>query len=103
MRHKKHKFYAPFLLKGLYPNIKEIPMRFAVTLYMLISVSVISVSAMMAVPPMEKWVFMIGIAMILFSDTLIALDDFMGRRRYGFLILPTYYACHILIASSMIL
>ena len=95
--------YGRFLMKGLYPNIREIPMKIAVTMYMLISIAVISVTVSMNVPVFEKILFFSGIAMILFSDTLIALDDFMGKRKWGTLILPTYYACHILIAASMIL
>ena len=43
-----------------------------------------------------------GIAFILFSDTLIALSRFLGRKKVGRWICPTYFACHILITASQI-
>jgi len=95
--------YGRFLINGLYPNIRELSMRIAVTMYMLISIAVFSAAVSMDAAVFEKLLFTAGIAMILFSDTLIALSDFMGRRKLGSIILPAYYACHILIAASMIL
>lgn len=95
--------YSVFLFRGLYPNIPDAPMRIAVTLYMLISASVLSVSLGMQLPAAQKALYITGIGMILFSDTLIALDDFMHRNRLARLIMPTYFLCHILVAASLIL
>ena len=41
-----------------------------------------------------------GIGLLLFSDTMIAENDFLGNRRVAPLILPTYYLCHILATLS---
>ena len=42
--------------------------------------------------------YILGIAMLLFSDTMIAESDFVGNPKTGWLILPTYYLCHILVS-----
>lgn len=44
-----------------------------------------------------------AIALLLFSDTMIAEADFAGNRRADILVLPTYYLCHIMVAASAIL
>ena len=50
---------------------------------------------------LPKWGYVLGIALILFSDTLIAITEFMGNDRWEFLILPTYYLAHIVITWSI--
>lgn len=39
--------------------------------------------------------------MILFSDTLIALREFMEYGKWDFLVLPTYYLAHIVITRAL--
>lgn len=46
--------------------------------------------------------FTAGIFMILFSDCIIALSRFGGVKGIGKWIMPTYFACHILIAAACI-
>jgi hypothetical protein len=48
-----------------------------------------------------KWLYVTGIVLILFSDTLIALAEFMGYDQWDFLVLPTYYLAHIVITWSV--
>jgi uncharacterized membrane protein YhhN len=94
--------YAVFLVKTLYPAIDERFLRIAATAYTGISLCVMTASLFSAHPPLPKLLFSAGIAFILFSDTLIALSRFLGRKKVGRWICPTYFACHILIAASQI-
>jgi hypothetical protein len=50
--------------------------------------------------PGKPW-YVGGIALIVFSDTLIALREFMQVTQWDFLVLPTYYAAHILVTVSV--
>lgn len=95
--------YGIYLVKRLYPALDNMPMRIAVTLYMLISISVFACAFSMNLPVFNKIFFIAGIFMILFSDTIISISDFLGQRKWDKLILPTYYLCHILVCASMIL
>ena len=48
----------------------------------------------------QRLLYILGIACIVFSDTMIAEADFAHNKKAGKLILPTYYLCHILLAAS---
>ena len=51
---------------------------------------------------MYRITYLSGIILILFSDTIIALREFVGYHSLDGLILPTYYLAHILIAYSIL-
>ena len=93
--------YAAFLGKVLYPAIGDRTLKVAVTAYTGISLATMTVSLLSVAAPLPKTMFCVGIAMILFSDTLIALSRFLGQKRWNPLVCPTYFACHILIAASL--
>ena len=91
-----------YLKTRVLPKMQEKPMQIAVSLYALISgVSVIAAAAMHA-PEFERLLFAVGIALIAFSDTMIAETDFVGSKECGVYIMPTYYLCHILVAASAV-
>ncbi|MBR3504850.1 MAG: hypothetical protein IKO07_11515 [Clostridia bacterium] len=48
----------------------------------------------------QRILYILGIACIVFSDTMIAEADFAHNKKAGKFILPTYYLCHILLAAS---
>jgi hypothetical protein len=50
----------------------------------------------------EKWGYVLGIVLILFSDTLIAFREFMAYGKWDFLVLPTYYLAHIVITWALL-
>jgi hypothetical protein len=52
--------------------------------------------------PSWTWGYALGIACLLASDTLIALNSFLRLRGYGHYILPLFYASYVLIAGSVI-
>ena len=94
--------YTVFLLKTLYPAIRERFLRVAATAYTGISLCVMTASLFSAAPAASAVLFAAGIAFILFSDTLIALSRFLGRKKLSRWICPTYFICHVLIAASQI-
>lgn len=95
--------YGIYLVRKLLPALHGMPMKIAVTLYMLISIAVFSCAFSMNVNALNRLSFILGIGMILFSDTVISFSDFLGYRKWDKLILPAYYLCHILVSFSTIL
>jgi hypothetical protein len=93
--------YALFLVRALYPAVPDRMLKIAATAYTGISLAVLAFSLLSSSAPIPKALFCFGIAMILFSDTLIALSRFLKKKGLGRWICPTYFACHILIAASM--
>ena len=56
----------------------------------------------MRLPAALKWAYLAGIALIVFSDTLISFKEFLRYRRFDFLILPTYYLAHLCVTWAAI-
>jgi hypothetical protein len=73
-----------------------------VLVYFLISCISLGAAAGIHLKPMIKWSYFSGIALILISDTFIAFHEFTEYQDLNFLILPTYYAAHILITFPLI-
>ena len=94
--------YGIFLWKKLLPAIPDRTIRIAAAAYTGISLAVLTSSLLSRDAPLSKWLFCAGIAMIMFSDTLIALSRFLGKKGVGRFICPTYFACHILVAASVL-
>jgi len=65
--------------------------------------TLISVLSLAAAIKTGSILYAAGVGSLLFSDIMIAENDFAGNKRVGFLILPTYYLCHILITLSAML
>lgn len=94
--------YLLFFVFMLVPDISNPLLLAAVLLYLLIScLSVSGAVGLVNGGRFTRWMFTSGIGILAFSDTIIALKDFLGYREYGFLILPTYFASHILITIAL--
>ena len=93
--------YAVFLVRKLYPAIPDRILKTAATAYTGISLAVLTLSLLSSAAPLPKFLFCFGIALIVFSDTLIALSRFLKKKGLGKWICPTYFACHIFIAASV--
>ena len=86
--------YGFYLLCRALPGIPRL-LRLPAALYTLISVTGFMFSLMTGNP-----LYIVGIALLLFSDTMIAEHDFVHNRAAGSLILPTYYLSQLLVALS---
>ncbi len=91
--------YALYFILRVYPKV-DIAIGSAVTVYALVSLAGLYCAFSMNAPAAEKILYILGIASILFSDTMIAESEFLRQKWAGPLILPTYYLCHILLAAS---
>lgn len=94
--------FLAFFFLVLYPKITDTALMAASLIYLLISCFSLGAAMGMTVGKMEKWSYVFGIALILFSDTIIAFKEFVGYHTFDFLITPTYYLAHICIIYSMI-
>lgn len=86
----------------LYPAIDEPILKLAVLIYLLVSCLSLGASIGIKGDPIVKWAYTFGIFLILFSDTIISLTEFLGYHKFDLLILPSYYLAHISIAFSLI-
>lgn len=95
--------YLLFFLLMLYPKITDKALMFAVLAYLIIST--VSLGAALGIDGDKRSMltYSFGIALILFSDTIIALREFVGYPSLDGLILPTYYLSHIFIACSVLI
>jgi len=93
--------YFAFFFLVLRPAISDPVMLAAVLAYTIISCFSLAAAVGLRLSAMARWCFTTGIALIVFSDTIIALKDFTGYKALGFLILPTYFACHIMITLAL--
>ncbi|MDR0506037.1 MAG: lysoplasmalogenase [Dysgonamonadaceae bacterium] len=96
--------YLPFFIFRLMPAISDSVLQMAVLAYMLIScVSLAAAQGLRLSTMFARWLFFAGIACIVFSDTLIAVYEFLneGKWLYDHLMTPTYYAAHILITYAV--
>lgn len=89
--------YLPYLLLRVIRKVPKL-LQIPVVLYTLISVAGLACAAATG-----DAIYALGIASILFSDTMIAECDFVGNKPAGKLIMPTYYLCHILVALSALI
>ena len=90
-------WFTPYLILRVIRNVPKL-LKAPVVLYTLISIVGLACAVMTGSIP-----YILAIAMLLFSDTMIAENDFVGNRKAGPLILPTYYLCHILAALSALI
>lgn len=95
--------YLVFFFGWLSPAIDHFALTTAVFLYLVIScVSLGAAAGIETLPRTAKVFFVGGILLILFSDTLIALKEFLACGEWAFLILPTYYLSHIFITVALL-
>ena len=93
--------YLIFFFTSLYRGIDDPVLLWAALAYLF--VSCFSMGAAWGISPRgsSRNFYVAGIALILFSDTLIAFREFMAYTRWDFLILPTYYLAHILVTVAV--
>lgn len=93
--------FLVFFVWVLYPSINDGILRTAVLVYLVISCVSLGAAVGIRLTGAEKQAYVLGIFLILFSDTIIALKEFAAYNEFNFLILPTYYLAHISITFSV--
>lgn len=94
--------YLLFFILVLWQAIDEPVLLFAVIIYLLISCISLGAAIGLRAKPVIKWSYFAGIALILFSDTIISFKEFTIYQELNYLILPTYYAAHMFITFAMV-
>ena len=94
--------YLVFFFIVLWPAINEPILLIAVLIYLLISCISPGAAINLKGKSIVRWSYFAGIALILFSDTIISFKEFTSYQKMNFLILPTYYAAHIIITYAVV-
>jgi len=93
--------YLIFFFTSLYDGIDDPVLLWAALAYLFVSCFSMGAAWGMASRGWPRTLYVAGIALILFSDTLIAFREFMAYTRWDFLILPTYYLAHMAVTASV--
>lgn len=94
--------YLIFFFVKLYPAIDDTVLLIAVLVYLLISCLSLGAAFGIKLAPAVKWSYFAGVSLVLLSDTIIALNEFTSYDSLNFIILPTYYAAHMIITYALI-
>jgi uncharacterized membrane protein YhhN len=94
--------YLIFFFMVLSPVINETLLLVAILLYLLVSCFSLGAAFGIRSVTAFKWSYFAGVTLVLLSDTIIALNEFASIDACNFLILPTYYAAHIMITFAVI-
>lgn len=95
--------YLVYYFVSLNPAIGDPVLSGAVLLYLLVSCLALAVAAGITLPGEQKWLYVVGIALIVLSDTAISFNEFLDYRALNWLILPTYYLAHLTVSLSLLL
>lgn len=95
--------YVPFFVFQLNPAMNNTALRIASFLYLLVSCVSMAAATGLRMPRASKSFYILGIGLVLFSDTIIAWNEFLHYRQWNWLILPTYYLAHICVTLALIL
>lgn len=93
--------YLAYFILLLYPAIDETVLSVAVLAYLLVSCFVLAAALGIQQGGLAKWGYVMGMALIVGSDTLISVGEFLHYRKFNWLILPTYYLAHLVISLAL--
>lgn len=93
--------YLTFYYQILYPNMSNETLVYIVLFYLLVSCVSLGAALGINAKGNVKWFYVLGIGMILLSDTIISFKEFMDYHSIDFLILPTYYVAQICITIAL--
>lgn len=95
--------FVPYFGLVLSPVIHGRVLWVAVLLYLLISCAGLAAAAGLKQPSLVKGLYVAGIGLVVFSDTIISFNEFLRYRGLNAWILPTYYLAHLTITTSILL
>lgn len=84
------------------PQVPEPALRAAVVAYGLVSCVSLAAAVGLRQPAVSKGLFIVGIGLLVFSDTLISFNEFLRYRAWNDWILPTYYLALMAIAGAVL-
>ena len=94
--------YLAYYVWKLRPAVDPSALSLAVLFYLLVScASFAAALGIRLAAPARAW-YVVGIALIVLSDTFISFNEFLGVRSCNWLILPTYYLAQISVTISVL-
>ncbi len=93
--------FLSFFYFTLFPKITDKTLALTVLFYLIVSCVSLGASLGIKARPAVKWPYVIGIGLILISDTIISFKEFVKYDSFNYLILPTYYLAQIGITVSL--
>lgn len=96
-------FFVPYYLLALHPAIQSLVLSISVLFYLGISIVALALAFGLTISFPQKLFYIIGITLIVVSDTFISFNEFLRFRFFNDFILPTYYLAHISITFSLII
>ncbi len=93
--------FIVFYYCTLYSYITDKSLAYTVLFYLIVSCVSLGAALGIRAVPKVKLPFVVGIALILFSDTIISLKEFINYDSLNILILPTYYLAQIGITIAL--
>jgi len=94
--------FLPYYFLLLSPAIADPILSLSVLAYLLVSCLVLAVASGLRLPQPIKGIYILGIALIVLSDTVISSTEFLQYREFNWLILPTYYLAHLSISYALL-
>jgi len=94
--------FVAYYVVLLYPAIESGVLSMAVLGYLLVSCWVLAVASGLEWNSDVKLLYVLGIALIVLSDTAISFNEFLGFAKFNRIILPTYYLAHLSITLSLL-
>lgn len=95
--------FVPYFGLALSPAIGSWGLWIAVLLYLLISCVSLAAAVGLKQASWVKGFYVIGLGLVVFSDTVISFNEFLHYRELNGWILPTYYLAHLAVTSSILL
>ena len=95
--------FVPYFGLALSPVIDGRVLWVASLLYLLISCIGLAAAVGLKQSSLVKVFYVVGIGLLVFSDTVISFDEFLRYRGLNRWILPTYYLSQIAVTSSILL
>ena len=95
--------FVPYFVLALSPAIEGWVLWAAVLSYLAISCVGLAAAFGLKQPHRIACLYVAGIGLIVFSDTIISVSEFLRYRGFNAWILPTYYLAHLAITSSILL
>lgn len=95
--------FVPYFGLALSPVIDGRVLWVASLLYLLVSCIGLAAAVGLKQPALVKGFYVVGIGLLVFSDTVISFDEFLRYRGLNGWILPTYYLSQIAVTSSILL
>lgn len=94
--------FLPYYGLALAPRFKEPVLAIAVLLYLLVSCLGFASACGIRIPRPSRQLYVASLGLLLFSDTLISLSEFLHYRTFNAWILPTYYLFLIGVTASAV-